>query len=397
MLSRSGFLTSLLWTAMIVAVSGCSGATEAPSTDWILPVSVATEIREVDPVHVEKRDEASVQLVEDLVLSPESSAGVMLYQPRAVVSSADGRIFVADRGSNDVKIFDRNGDYLSAFGGEGQGPGEFGRLADLALVGDTLVVHDSRNRRLSRWSLAGELIEEHPLGERFFVESMWGFDDGTLVAWTTEFDADKTELMRIGRITLQGERLANYYEVSSPRLGTMGVDPTTGIQQALDSLLATARTQYAVAARGIVYLANLNAYQVVAVDAAGTQLWALKVPWLGVPWTEANKESLVSALATGLPDGSVSAEDLKWPARSRALMRIATDGAGRLYVFPEGTGDGSGGSRWVDVYSPAGALLAAGTVPGLWSSAQGEFVYGLRGNDAGETEVVRYRLLVVPD
>lgn len=37
----------------------------------------------------------------------------------------DGRILVLDSRQNEVRVFDRRGDYLGSFGGPGQGPGEF--------------------------------------------------------------------------------------------------------------------------------------------------------------------------------------------------------------------------------------------------------------------------------
>lgn len=384
----------LSWLAL-----GCQAWTSQPadqSVDWAIPVGLETPVTEFAPVGDHERDSTSVKLVEDLVLN-EGTTGIVIFEPRSIVASPDGRMFVRDRGPNDVKVFRPDGSYLGAFGGEGQGPGEFMRLAQLALAGDVVVAYDSRKRRLSTWTQDGEYLGEYPLGARTVLDSMHGLDDGTLVARLTGFAADTGErTSRLVRITPRGEVLTEYYVTKSPRQAArLGGDPVANVQKSLEGLFVRLRTHYAVSTQGIVYVANLNAYQALALDAEGAQMWALKVPWPGMPWTDDAKDRLVGALGSGLPLGAVSAEDLTWPPRDRAMFAILADGAGRLYVFPE-QGPLEPGTRLrpVDVYSPEGEFIAAGAVPNLWASSRGEFVYGLRLDAAGETEAVRYRLRI---
>jgi len=56
---------------------------------------------------------------------------------------SDGRIVVADVLANEIRVFDRDGEYLTTLGRQGQGPAEFGRLDRIArLNGDSVVGRD---------------------------------------------------------------------------------------------------------------------------------------------------------------------------------------------------------------------------------------------------------------
>jgi hypothetical protein len=63
---------------------------------------------------------------------------------------SDGRIAVADNRAWNLRIFSATGEHLHTFGGRGEGPGEFNSPRLLGtLTGDTLVVVDSRLRRIN--------------------------------------------------------------------------------------------------------------------------------------------------------------------------------------------------------------------------------------------------------
>ena len=58
---------------------------------------------------------------------------------------SDGRLVVANVGTNELRFFDSTGRHLHTVGGEGDGPGEF-RFMSLfwTRAGDTIVVSDAR-------------------------------------------------------------------------------------------------------------------------------------------------------------------------------------------------------------------------------------------------------------
>ena len=62
----------------------------------------------------------------------------------------DGRIVVADRGTSELRVFDRSGTHVATWGGEGWGPGQFTDLYQVEpFQGDSIVAWSQRNGRLT--------------------------------------------------------------------------------------------------------------------------------------------------------------------------------------------------------------------------------------------------------
>ena len=78
-----------------------------------------------------------------LPLRREAERGHRFRYPGAVAAAADGRIFVADTGHNEVVVLDPEGAELLRLGA-----GEFNRPSGLALAGGTLYIADTGNHAL---------------------------------------------------------------------------------------------------------------------------------------------------------------------------------------------------------------------------------------------------------
>ncbi len=86
----------------------------------------------------------------------EGDESNMLFLVSDAARLADGRIVVANAGSSELRVFSADGQYLAAWGGEGEGPGEFsGYTPD----------------KVSRWP--GDSI----VGEDMFSAQLHVFDD----------------------------------------------------------------------------------------------------------------------------------------------------------------------------------------------------------------------------
>lgn len=73
----------------------------------------------------------------------------LLQRPTGVaVEARSGRLFVADAGAHDIKVFDAAGRHLKSLGRRGEGPGEFNFPTHLALRAGTLYVTDAMNHRV---------------------------------------------------------------------------------------------------------------------------------------------------------------------------------------------------------------------------------------------------------
>ncbi|MCY3610601.1 MAG: 6-bladed beta-propeller [Gemmatimonadetes bacterium] len=88
--------------------------------------------------------------------APTMDEDYQLYEVGDASRLADGRIVVANGGSNQVLVFDHAGNYLAAWAGQGEGPGEFRSLGLVeSWTADSLIAADSEQGRVSIFDLEG--------------------------------------------------------------------------------------------------------------------------------------------------------------------------------------------------------------------------------------------------
>jgi len=82
-----------------------------------------------------------------------------LFRVVGALRLSDDRIVVVNGGTNEIRFYGPGGAFLSASGGEGEGPGEFRRLSALRrLRGDSLFAQDGRLYRSSVFDGQGRFI-----------------------------------------------------------------------------------------------------------------------------------------------------------------------------------------------------------------------------------------------
>ena len=111
------------------------------------------------------------------------------------VKLSDGRIAVADIRAPNLRIFSANGEHLHTFGTRGEGPGEFNSPRLLGtLPGDTLVVVDSRLRRINLFHPAEGFIRSATASTEIpsilLTEGM--FSSGSVMIQRMVFGEDRT-------------------------------------------------------------------------------------------------------------------------------------------------------------------------------------------------------------
>ncbi len=92
-----------------------------------------------------------------LAPSPRLRIGVLegdpqhqLFRVTNALQLTDGTIVVANSGTYELRFYDAQGNFLRATGGEGGGPGEFGRIGSVWRFGsDSLMLFDGGNARMS--------------------------------------------------------------------------------------------------------------------------------------------------------------------------------------------------------------------------------------------------------
>lgn len=83
-----------------------------------------------------------------------------------IATVGDGKVVVVDALANEVRVFTPEGVHERTIGRSGQGPGEFSSVSSVQVVAaDTLAVFDRGLRRLSRFLLSGQLVDERDLSQ----------------------------------------------------------------------------------------------------------------------------------------------------------------------------------------------------------------------------------------
>ncbi len=95
----------------------------------------------------------------------------MLHRALGALTLSDGRIVVANTGSDELRVFDASGTHVATWGRRGEGPGEFVALTQVhRWRGDSLLALYSRIRHLSVLDSEGNVGRAFTLlrGESFF-------------------------------------------------------------------------------------------------------------------------------------------------------------------------------------------------------------------------------------
>ena len=156
-------------------------------------------IKEVDGVMVVKNPkepmygENTVTLIEEVSIGEGAGAEEYMFASVGdIFVNDEGKIIVSDSKDTVIKIFDVNGRFIRSIGRKGQGPGEFSRIDSFQITskGELLVV-DNVNRRLSSFSLTGDLINSLSIKELPAASNNWEVDTrGNIIMDTVQFTAD---------------------------------------------------------------------------------------------------------------------------------------------------------------------------------------------------------------
>lgn len=113
----------------------------------------------------EERVWAEVELRELFRLPDESDDGELLLSPGAVRADREGNIYVVDFRASAIYGFNSTGQHMATYGGvSGSGPGEFRRILDMGVTGDSAVyVVDNQARRVLYFRSDGTFLRSENL------------------------------------------------------------------------------------------------------------------------------------------------------------------------------------------------------------------------------------------
>ena len=103
-------------------------------------------------------------------------AEYQLFQVRDVATMPDGRVLIANDGSREIRVYSADGEFLEAWGGHGEGPGEFLSVIKLAHAPDGgILVWDGVRNVITRFDSDGAFLSSTPMGVGF-VGAAWTVD-----------------------------------------------------------------------------------------------------------------------------------------------------------------------------------------------------------------------------
>ena len=95
----------------------------------------------------------------------EGEEAYMLYGALDATRLSDGRIVVANRGTNELRVFDESGTHVDSWAGEGEGPGEFTSLSRVEpWPGDSIAAWWTRTGGISVFDSDGNYGRTFRLG-----------------------------------------------------------------------------------------------------------------------------------------------------------------------------------------------------------------------------------------
>jgi hypothetical protein len=343
------------------------------------------------------------RLVEDLRIGGAEDGPTSFNEIRDFAVDINGRIFVHDYKTQEIRLFDRTGKFLRLVGRSGAGPGEFNEPNGIALAPDgSLWVNDYNNARFDIFK-----------GDGTFARQMlvpgWGYG----WRWGATFD-HQGRLMEVIPIrptaTTPRSSGVRRFDPKSARWDTLKLPTCFPSKSGAGNYSWSYRTPsgggiisipfaptitYQVNPSGAAWCGSGTEYHIVQLElGTGRTLTDIIRPIAPVPIPAAARDSTIASLrerATKLPPGTI---DLSMVPHDYPIFSAFTvDDQDQLWAFRRSPGS----SIAIDVWTRSGIQVGTlGLPPGVqvWlpKVIRGNTFYGLILDDDGVPFVVRYRV-----
>ena len=195
---------------------------------------VSCSVPDPVPSLVVQRDSAGVRIIEALrplwgdsslwSIDPDprvdltrsgSGPSHEFFRVRDVRQRPDGSAVVADRGSQEVRLYSSSGEFLGSVGGTGDGPGEFRNLSKVEPSADRILALDQRGRVTV---FTPDLVPTHTFDVADRVFDLHDLHDGTVLVEVRSL----TEI-EPGPQIIRGSSALLRYDLSGARIDSVGL------------------------------------------------------------------------------------------------------------------------------------------------------------------------------
>lgn len=335
----------------VVLCTGCSdapqqsGTTIADSSGIMIVESASGTWTEADAWRLSAQPSLTIGLIDG---PPE-------YQLHRVVGSsrmADGRIVVGNAGTDELRFYGPDGAHLESVGGRGGGPGEFQRLRSIRLItGDSVLVYDSSNRRVSIFDPWGAFVRSYEIapftGQPAFVHHVLPFPDGSVLAGAFRFRSSR---VRVETGLSRDTSTLVHCDAEGQLIASIGQFPAmewyTGPEIPRMEVLFARGTDFAV--HGEHFFVGDNAsYRIAEYRRDGTLVRIIRRSLDAVPVTAGDIDLERQAWLDNLAEEEQWMADVPAPPTMPAYSAVRVDTDGNL---------------WVERYQPHGEDVANWTV-----------------------------------
>jgi len=330
---------------------------------------------------------------------------------RRSVTLADGRIAIALGQQPQIRLFDRSGHFVTAFGRPGQGPGEFRSLNSIQRIdGDTIVALDTQGRRITAFAPDGSVawLVDIRGGSGTPVAGPVRWGDGTLLVHREEASALSRVASGSDRAgqTLRSRATLGRFDRSGAELNIVidaeGSEGSVFYVGGGPAMLPTPygrNLSYALTS-GTVLVGTQASYEIGEYDPTGKLLAVIRWPGPDLTVTPADIEKLKSELldrARGKPDEIRGVEDffrdVAFPPAKAAYGRLLTDVDDYLWVSGATVAATESPESWI-VFDADRELLGAVRMPARFDLHEvgRDYVLGRWRDESGVEYIRMYSL-----
>lgn len=305
-----------------------------------------------------------------VVTSPDTRIGGSesdaLFFVSAAARLAHGDFVLADAGNHRLDVFDATGRKVRSLGREGRGPGELRHPSWVGVHGDTVLVWDMAQSRLTRFDTAGALIRTDPpvSGLSSFARVVGRRGDGSLllVASTAgEWQAGAyRDLLLVAWMRPDGRRDTVAIVPGDEQFGTRSADGRV----TETTTLPFGRRTVVAAHGGRVYVGTADSPAIVAsADGRGWDTVAA-VPDPPPVSPDDLDEYWAKLRVTGARSPVAAPEGIQYPRRYPPYTDLHVAPGGDTWVaLPTRPSQWDAGGRWL-VFAPDGRLRGRVEIPG---------------------------------
>jgi len=154
-------ITILIATLLITSAGGCSAGSDREDHGFRIYEEGSITIAETTGGPRFDGELFEYELVTEIREDPDRSEPLM-YSPYNVWIDESRTVFVSDYGNKQIVVFSHAGEYLRAFGRDGEGPGEFRAPRIQDIRNGVVTIWDWNQRRATYYGTDGDFIGLRP-------------------------------------------------------------------------------------------------------------------------------------------------------------------------------------------------------------------------------------------